>query len=94
MPNLECPDRWDLGGLEVQGPGNGGERRYGGHLAGSEKTYDAGGIGPAVVESIIKRWFRCCEMGYDRVSGAVRAPRHPSQRLATTKTWQKKRTRE
>lgn len=53
------------------------------------KTYNAGGIGPAVVEAVVKRWFRCCEMGYDRVSSAVGTPRHARQRMAATKTEQK-----
>jgi len=52
LPNLECLDRWDLGGRKVQGPRITvrGSLEY---FCG--KTYDARHFGSAVVEAIIER---------------------------------------
>lgn len=52
MPILEYLGRWDLGDLEVQGPG----MAVRGVPEDIQRgTYNAGGIGSTVIEAIIER---------------------------------------
>jgi len=54
------------------GTWNGSERRYGGYLARSEKMYNTGCTGPAIVESVIKNGFGAVKwdmMGYPALLG-------------------------
>ena len=88
MPNLEFLDRWDLGCLEVRGPiiAVRGAPGISGCIG---KTYKTRSIGSAVVEAIIKRYFRFCEISCYRVCNTAGTPHHARQEVASTKNIRK-----